>query len=589
MATGLYDADFQGIYSNPGPMYASPEDWRDCPIYFLMMDRFNGDRPIAHNPYDDPDYYDYQGGTYAGVQRQVNYIRDLGAKAVWLSPVLKNRINDPGSYHGYGIHDFIHAHPRFATVAANADDELRALVDAAHAAGLYVIFDIVLNHVGDMFAYAGGNATAPYSSNPLPIMWRDVGGAPRADWPDIGQIPAPRPLDALIWPSQLQNNSYFRRQGGTSPNDDTIGDFASLKQLMTDNVAVQNALIRAYQYVIARWDVDGFRIDTLRYLKGNLSLTFGNAIREYALSIGKKDFFTYGEVLTGDAEDVIANFIGRSTKFGTDMVGVDAALDYPLFWALKPAVKGFSAPKGVIDMYLNRKGVEQYIVSSHGDATRYFVTFLDNQDQNERLRHWDPANQPADDLEVTLGISCLAALPGIPCIYYGTEQGLHGASDPNNKKDPAVREALWGGPGFSQASPFYRELTQILTVRANQPALRYGRFYFRQLSGDGVNFGFSTIAPGVLAFSRILNDREVLVVANFNKTAGVALSVVVDSVLSPQGRGFAILYSNNAGAAAPGNSAWNQNAQVSQPDGSVSQGAFATRVNLAAGEIQILG
>jgi glycosidase len=352
---------------------------------------------------------------------------------------------------------------------------------------------------------------------------------------------------------------------------------------------VQNALIRAYQYVIARWDVDGFRIDTLRYLKGNLSLTFGNAIREYALSIGKKNFFTYGEVLTGDTEDVIANFIGRSTKSGTDMVGVDAALDYPLFWALKAVVKGFSAPKGVIDMYLNRKGVEQYIVSSHGDATRYFVTFLDNHDQNERLRHWDPANQPADDLEVTLGISCLAALPGIPCIYYGTEQGLHGASDPNNKKDPAVREALWGGPGFNQASPFYREITQILTVRANQAALRYGRFYFRQLSGDGVNFGFSTTAPGVLAFSRILNDREVLVVANFNKGAGVALSVVVDSVLSPQGRGFTILYSNNAGAAAPGNSAWNQNAQVSQPDGSVSQGAFATRVNLTAGEIQILG
>ena len=54
---------------------------------------------------------------------------------------------------------------------------------------------------------------------------------------------------------------------------------------------------------IARFDIDGFRIDTLRYLKGGLALTFGNAMREYALSIGKKNFFTFGEVWTANSED----------------------------------------------------------------------------------------------------------------------------------------------------------------------------------------------------------------------------------------------------------------------------------------------
>ena len=68
----------------------------------------------------------------------------------------------------------------------------------------------------------------------------------------------------------------------------------------------------AYQYVIARYDIDGFRIDTLRYLKGDLPRLFGNAMREFALSIGKKNFFTFGEVLDGSEETDIARFIGRN-------------------------------------------------------------------------------------------------------------------------------------------------------------------------------------------------------------------------------------------------------------------------------------
>jgi len=107
---------------------------------------------------------------------------------------------------------------------------------------------------------------------------------------------------------------------------------------------VQRFLIRAYQYVIARYDVDGFRIDTLRYLKGDLPRLFGNSMREFALSIGKKNFFTFGEVFDPQAEDDIARFIGRNTNDGSDLVGVDAAVDYPLFNALKPVVKGSEAP-----------------------------------------------------------------------------------------------------------------------------------------------------------------------------------------------------------------------------------------------------
>ena len=130
----------------------------------------------------------------------------------------------------------------------------------------------------------------------------------------------------------------------------------------------------------------------------------------------------------------------------------------------------------------------------------------------ERTRFISPGNQRLQDDEVTAGLASLFALPGIPCVYYGTEQGLHGRGS-----DPAVREALWGGPGFDENSPFYRAIGGVAAVRSKQAALRYGRFCFRPVSGDGQNFGISPFPNGVLAFSRILNDAEVIVVVNTSK------------------------------------------------------------------------
>ena len=152
-------------------------------------------------------------------------------------------------------------------------------------------------------------------------------------------------------------------------------------------------------------------------------------------------------MLDGRAEEDIARFIGRNTSDRGDQVGVDAALDYPLFSTLRPVVKGQAAPEALVGMYQRRKEIEWDILSSHGDATRFFVTFLDNHDMKERIRYVDPADPHKFDEQVTLGLGCLYSLPGIPCLYYGTEQLLHGRGS-----DEAVREALWGGPGFDQTT-----------------------------------------------------------------------------------------------------------------------------------------
>ena len=597
MYTSLYSPEVQSVLSAAeaaagtatGP-FPSPADWRDQVIYFLMVDRFaNPTAPPAHSPYDDPNYGAYQGGSFAGVKQQLAYIKGLGAGAIWLSPVLKNPPFDSSMYHGYGIHDFLRAEPNFAANRATADDELRALVDAAHAAGLYVIFDIVLNHTGDVFAY-NGQSTAPYSDTPLPIQWRDATGAAIPTQTDVAAIANPS-TDAVAWPVELQRNQYWRRQGEPSPRGpDTSGDFASLKQLMTGDPKLQSFLILAYQYVIARYDIDGFRIDTLRYLQGNLPQTFGNAIREFALGIGKKNFFTFGEVLDGTSEQDIARFIGRNTNLSpsgdaNSLVGVDAALDYPLFNNLKPVVKGFAAPQAVIDMFQLRKQTEQYILSSHGDATRYFVTFVDNHDMKERIRYQQPGDPTRYDAQVTLAIGSLYGMPGIPCVYYGTEQGLHGAGS-----DPAVREALWGlVPGFPTNSTFYTALQALASVRAGVPALRYGRYYFRPISGDSVNFGISPYPAGVLAWSRILNDSEVLLVANTNTAQPASIDVIVDVSLSAPGDQWRVLYSNNSASVAPGPVRALQQVTVAEVDGSTGHGPLnALRVTVQPMELQIL-
>lgn len=502
---------------------------------------------------------------------------------------------EDGTYHGYGIRHFLRADPRFAKDPQHADDELRSLVDAAHQQGLYVILDIVLNHTGNVFAYVcdageqncqqSGGAEADFRPYARAVEWRDASGNARPDWPDIATIPSP-PTDTLVWPSELHDNSFYRRQGLPGSGDDTVGDFASLKQLRTDLVQLQQFLIRAYQYVIARFDVDGFRIDTLRYLKGGLPLLFGNSVREFALSIGKKNFFTFGEVFVGDAEAEIARFIGRTTTDQTDMVGVDAALDYPLFFNLKPTVKGFSAPSELVSMYQLRKGIEADVLSSHGDATRYFVTFLDNHDVKERIRFVRPGNEHQFDDQVTLGLGCLYSLPGIPCLYYGTEQGLHGSGS-----DAAVREALWGGPGFQQDSFYYKQISQIDQVRAAAPALRYGRFYFRPISGDGQHFGVSTFPQGILAFSRILMDQEILVAANCSASDTRSFDVIVDITLNQPADQYRVKYSNKAVFQSPDPVQDKAAGSVSvlETDGSSGTGPLRSiRVTLAPLEVQIL-
>src|SRR5207249_3915762 len=159
---------------------------------------------------------------------------------------------------------------------------------------------------GDSGVMNGKLATEP------DIQWLNGFGFPRSDW--TNQLPPPTQLssDDAVWPSDLQNDLFFRRRGSKLTDDPgssfVRGDFGDMRQLVVEYDAtvpgqapvrarygitpVLAILIRAYSYLIARYDVDGYRLDTVKYVDPAAVETFGNAIREFALSIGKKNFFT---------------------------------------------------------------------------------------------------------------------------------------------------------------------------------------------------------------------------------------------------------------------------------------------------------
>jgi glycosidase len=569
--------------------YPSPTDWRETWIYFLMTDRFNNPASPPNSQLQNPpttwnEVYNYrQGGTFKGIEAGLDYIAGLGARALWISPALKNPFPDtapdwPYNYHGYATQDFLTIDGRFASdgTAATAAKELTELIEAAHARGLRIILDIVINHSAEVFKYIyQGQITDAFTdpvilNGPLgdepPILWIDGSGAARPAWQNT--LPASGLTgDDGVWPLDLQTHfDFFRRRGSFIPGEPPPGgflkgDFGSMRQMVAEYLTVSPAqqpirdqygqtpvidiLIRIYSYLIAAFDIDAFRIDTVMYVDPDMVQNFGNAIREFALSIGKRNFFLFGEI--DDANySIVDQFVGRNTTDDNGKgLGIDAALDYPLFDQLPGIIKEFADVAGIRQLFLNRKNAEQYLITSHGEAGKYFVGFLDNHDQYQRFN--TPTTPSA---QVLMGLAVLFCLQDIPCLYYGTEQGLTGCKNADGTQATGalecVREALWGKTpiAFDPTNVFYANIATLGKLRTTDTALQYGRLYFREVSGNGQDFGQSNGIGGVLAFSRILYDREVLIVANTSTTNEFAGWAVMDVDINRSQPAMTVVYSN---------------------------------------------
>jgi glycosidase len=606
--------------------FPSPTDWRSGWIYFLMVDRFNNPDANPNSLTSKPpvgwnECYGFrQGGKFNGIVSQLDYLAGLGVGAIWITPVLKNSMPARWeyNYHGYGIQDFLSVDERFASdgTSVTAEKELISMIEAAHARGMYVIFDIVINHTAQVFDYIlngvpnpdftnSGIMNSPLGSEP-DIEWLNGLGNGRPDWLNTLPDPAALSPDDAVWPSDLQRDDFFRRKGNRlsdvmSPDEKFIrGDFDTMRQLVMEYQAISanqqdirikygqfpvlSILIMSYWYVIAKFDIDGFRIDTVKYVDPDKVEQFGNAMREFALSIGKRNFFTFGEIY--DGENAIENFIGRNT---TDGFGIDSALDFPLFNALPGFAKSMVSVEVVRKIFLDRKKAEQNKLSSHGEAGKYFVSFLDNHDQHQRFNHPD-----ANPNQITLGLAVLFCLQGIPCVYYGTEQGLQGTVLANGDADlnspESVREALWGktATAFDAGNLFYNAIRQIGQLRNQETALQYGRLYFRELSSDKKGFGLSYGTGAVLAFSRILAGREIIITANSHTNEPFKGFVLADLDTNRSMPLMKVAYSNT-GTAGQGNMELINNVNFYDHDVFTGTGNIAALyIELGPMEVQII-
>ena len=89
----------------------------------------------------------WQGGNIKGLTGKLGYLQRMGITALWVSPIFR-QVAFAETYHGYGIQNFLSIDPQFGT-----EEDLVELVKTAHAMGMYVVLDIILNHTGNVFSY----------------------------------------------------------------------------------------------------------------------------------------------------------------------------------------------------------------------------------------------------------------------------------------------------------------------------------------------------------------------------------------------------------------------------------------------------
>jgi alpha-amylase len=518
------------LNAKPGKQYWKNGDreWREEFIYFILVDRFHDDKkrtPLSTesklNGFGTPEQLQRTcGGTLNGIKNNLDYIKDLGCTALWLSPVFENNAE---AYHGYAIQDYTEIDKRFGT-----KDDLAALVDAAHALNMRVFLDIVLHHSGDNWSYPNDDLYSYYEGATFPFgEWR------------FKDKPVPQELrnPDLYWKrGQIRNYDSFP--------ESREGDFQALKTFKNDDspeaLYVQELLTKIHCYWIRETDIDGFRVDAVKHMGEKAISQFCSHVREYAFKLGKRNFFLFGELL--GPEEMYNHYIGPKTsvQLGDTAIyyGLNSVLDFPLYHVLSNVILGRSSPEQLIERYESlRMGA-----MSRGEFGEFLVTFIDNHDQVGQTYKKRFGHDATED-QIIAGMGFLLCALGTPCIYYGTEQGFQGAGE----GDWNVREAMFSLSdlnvnALNKNNRIYKEICRLAHIRQASAILKFGRMYMRESSQDGKTFQLPITQDCMLSFSRILYDEEMLIVYNDSLINDDEEYIAVDRHLNPEGSVFRFCY-----------------------------------------------
>mmetsp|Transcript_159747 Transcript_159747/g.512567 ORF Transcript_159747/g.512567 Transcript_159747/m.512567 type:complete len:3105 (+) Transcript_159747:145-9459(+) len=546
----------------PGHEYhPSPADWRSLSIYQLLTDRFADGNPRNNEAlmggFDVRDMTYRHGGDFAGLTQKLPYIRGLGCEAIWISPVFQNGEN---MYHQYAQHDFTLLDRRLGTL-----EELRNLTSAAHKLGMYVIIDVVMNHMGNEFFFEGHQ----YDAAPFRMHGSDPNKeyhlVPRG--PEDGQFDTPVGKQPYMdfwynntWDKDAKYNGPVYGQYGEAAYDTGKGTYdgsdfhhngdlkdyfkaweihngkiyGSMDDLRLEHPRVMDKYIAMTKALIASADIDGFRVDTPMQVPLPFFKKWAPAMRDFAASLGKERFGIFGEFYVTSAR--YATMTGRGKDL--NMWGTDSFIDgpatlkggivYSYYWYTFSAMVhnmpdladgfplAYKAESKMLDIYDPQSGRKEYAMWN----------FCNNHD-NWRMQAMTGTAQ------MRLCTAVITFWPGVPLHYAGDEQDLN---TPGSALDGWAREELsasmaWravrttpeGNPAdrdnFDMTAQSYLYVQRLNAMR---------RAYFGDFSLEQCDV-IETPDPAivdVLVFTRgCTEDGRVLLMANYNSSAQKVVAV----------------------------------------------------------------
>eukprot|EP00439_Symbiodinium_sp_Y106_P043440 s2875_g5.t1 len=552
--------------------FPSPKDWRSLSIYQLLTDRFADGDPrnneLFDGGFDVRDMTFRHGGDFVGLTNKLPYIKGLGCQGVWISPIFQNGFN---FYHQYAQIDFTLLDQRMGTL-----QELRNLVTTAHDLGMYVIVDVVMNHMANEFFVDGHEYTQ------APFRFHEDGGLreyllqARKDESLMHDTPAGKQpyrdfyYDNTWVPSAKYSGKVYGQYGEWRTDDGNgtydLSDFhhngdlvdyfdpweinfgkiyGTMDDLRLEHERVQQKYIAMTRALIESCDIDGFRVDTPMQVPLNFFKVWAPAMRQHAASLGKERFGIFGEFYVTPSRYATMTGRGRdNTMYGQD-VFIDGAatlkggIVYPYYWYIFTAMvyKDPQYADGLIMAYTEENKMIDTFDPTTNRSEYAMMTFCNNHD-NWRMQSM------TGKAEMRMCLAVITFWPGIPLHYAGDEQDF---DTPGSALDGWAREELsaslaWqaiptrpdGNPAdrdnFDMTSETYRYIARLNALR---------RWYFGDFGRaecDVVTAPNPQI-PGIAVFERGCDSlKKVLVVASFetveNKTVRIPVSWVSGTQLS---------------------------------------------------------
>lgn len=432
-------------------------------------------------------------GDFRGVMERLDYLESLGITGIWFMP-----IHPSPSYHGYDVTDYYDVNPDYGTM-----EDFQTLLNAAHERGIKIILDLVVNHTSDQHPwFEASRANDPtyrdyYSWSETDPGWKGTSGAPAWHETESGYYLG------LFW-SGMPDLNYR--------NPKVVEEMDNVAKFWLD------------------MGVDGFRVDAIQHIieaDGNIRNTAETFawLKEFEAFIKSvnPDAFLVGETWT-DTQAIIRYH---------EVANLDMSFNYPLWSVLLEAIQKRSASDLAFTLAQDEK--------LYPEGARRGL-FISNHDQ---LRPASTLNIRRDVPRMKLAAGLLLTLPGVPFLYYGEEIGMpNGEGAKDEEKRTPMRWDDSANAGFTTGEPWYAFSTEdpeitvaaqeadpesllnfyktMIELRKSQPAL-----------SQGTTEVLETEANALLAFKRVTNEQEILVLANMgNKELEFPLEVGATDLLT---------------------------------------------------------